>query len=114
MGAATRTSVGFALAFVVIFTLFSRIAHGLWPGAVMNGFKILAALALTPALLGMLGESAVQGPIRPGACATLSCVLAHARAHRPVAVSHALPRGYVSHAARAGGATQPAAAPCLV
>jgi hypothetical protein len=68
MGGAARTAFAFALAWVVVFSLCSRIVTGLWPGALTHGVKILAALALAPALLGLMGESAVHGVVRPGAC----------------------------------------------
>jgi hypothetical protein len=82
MGGAARTAFAFALAWVVVFSLCSRIVTGLWPGALTHGVKILAALALAPALLGLMGESAVHGVVRPG-----TCVLQRVAAHSAVAAA---------------------------
>ena len=67
MGAA-RTATLFALVWLVLFGCTARIVTGIWPGALTGGLKMLLALAISPVLLGLLGESAVRGPFAgPGA-----------------------------------------------
>ena len=67
MGSAKRTAVLFALAWCLLFSLHSRVTSGLYPGAIQNGWKALLALALSPLLLRLLGDYALQGPVLAGA-----------------------------------------------
>ncbi len=63
MGAA-RTAAGFAIAWLLIFGVTSRMVTGLWPGALTGGLKMLAVLCISPFLLGAMGETAVRGAVR--------------------------------------------------